>query len=295
MLHALGAAVRARRAEHGWTQRDLAKRAGVSERFLAQLETGEGNISVVRLQDLAEALKTSAAELLAASAESAPALRGVVALLGLRGAGKSTLGPEVARRLGVPFVELDALVAREAGMPLATIFEMHGEAYFRRLERDVLRTFLDSQQAAVLATGGSIVTAPDTFDLLRRSTITVWLKASPRDHWQRVVRQGDVRPMKNRANAMSELRTLLETRRPLYAMAEHVVDTSNATQEEATLRVVAAVGRGREHGRAEELGVGQVGERKRESGHARQSGDRGGAGDRVDRGTRLRRGPRSRA
>jgi XRE family aerobic/anaerobic benzoate catabolism transcriptional regulator len=304
-LHALGAAVRARRAEHGLTQRDLAKRAGVSERFLAQLETGEGNISVARLQDLAEALRTTAAELLAAGAQlvpgpggragRAPAMRGVVSLLGVRGAGKSTLGPEVARRLGVPFVELDALVAREAGMPLATIFEMHGEAYFRRLERDVLRTFLDANEAAVIATGGSIVTAPETFDLLRRRTVTVWLKARARDHWDRVVRQGDVRPMRNRANAMSELRTLLETRRSLYAMAEHVVDTSNATQEEATLRIVAAVGRGMDHGRAEELVVGQVGERKRESGHARQSGDRGGAGDRVDRGARLRRGARARA
>jgi XRE family aerobic/anaerobic benzoate catabolism transcriptional regulator len=164
-----------------------------------------------------------------------------VALIGLRGAGKSTLGPEVARRIGVPFYELDALVAREAGMPLATIFEMHGEAWFRRLEHNVLRAFLDAYPAAVLATGGSIVTAPDTFTLLRRRATTVWLKARPQDHWDRVLRQGDLRPMRNRANAMAELKALLRTRKPLYALSDYVVDTSSATLEEAAARVVAAV------------------------------------------------------
>src|SRR5271165_6630233 len=182
LLRALGGAVRARRTDMGMTRASLAVRAGVSERFLAQLEGGDGNISVARLQDVAEALGTSAADLLAA--RPAPALPPkVVALIGLRGAGKSTLGPEVARRLGVPFYELDALVAREAGMPLATIFEMHGEAWFRRLEHDVLERFLDAHPAAVLATGGSIVTAPDTYAMLRKRAITVWLKARPQDHW----------------------------------------------------------------------------------------------------------------
>ena len=126
-------------------------------------------------------------------------------------------------------------------MPLGTIFEMHGEAWFRRLEHDVLRAFLDTHPAAVLATGGSIVTAPETYALLRRRTTTVWLKARPQDHWDRVLRQGDARPMRNRANAMSELKALLRARKPLYARSDHVVDTSTATFDEAADRIVAAV------------------------------------------------------
>ncbi len=221
--------------------KSLASAAGVSERFLVQLEAGEGNISVARLQDVAEALGTTASALLDAKTEGAPSPRRVVALLGLRGAGKSTLGPEIARRLGIPFFELDALVAREAGMPLPTIFEMHGEAWFRRLERDTLRRFLDTHDAAVLATGGALVTETETFELLRARAYTVWLKARPQDHWDRVLRQGDGRPMRNRANAMSELKALLRTRKPLYSLADHVVDTSATTFEEATARVVQAV------------------------------------------------------
>jgi XRE family aerobic/anaerobic benzoate catabolism transcriptional regulator len=239
LLRSLGATVRARRTDLGMTMRELARRADVSERFLAQLETGEGNISVARLQDVATALGTSAAELLAARIAAA-APRRVVSLLGLRGAGKSTLGPEIARRMGVPFFELDALVAREAGMPLATIFEMHGEAWFHRVERDVLRAFLDAHDGAVLATGGSIVKAQGTFDILRKRSFTVWLRAKPRDHWHRVLTQ-DARPMKNRANAMAELRALLREREPLYALADCTVDTSASTLDETATRVVAAV------------------------------------------------------
>jgi XRE family aerobic/anaerobic benzoate catabolism transcriptional regulator len=241
LLRSLGAAVRAKRSDLGLTRASLAQRADVSERFLAQLESGEGNISVARLQDVARALGTSAAQLLAAQPAPAVAPRKVIALLGLRGAGKSTLGPEVARRLGVAFHELDALIAREAGMPLSTIFEMHGEAWFRRLEREVLRGFLDEHPAAVLATGGSIVTAGETFQLLRKRTITVWLRARPQDHWERVLRQGDLRPMRNRANAMAELKALLRARKPLYALADHVVDTSSTTLDEAAERIVSAV------------------------------------------------------
>jgi XRE family aerobic/anaerobic benzoate catabolism transcriptional regulator len=240
LLRALGSTVRARRTQMGLTMRVLGARAGVSERFLAQLESGEGNISVARLQDVAEALGTSAGELLASRPAVTPP-QGVVALVGLRGAGKSTLGPEIAHRLGVAFFELDALVAREAGMPLSTIFEMHGEAWFRRLEHDVLRQFLDDHPSAVLATGGSLVTAPDTWAMLRKRATTVWLKARPQDHWDRVLRQGDARPMRNRANAMAELKVLLRTRKPLYALCDHVVDTSSASFDEAAARIVAVV------------------------------------------------------
>ncbi len=238
LLSALGAAVRARRTDLGLTMRALAKRADVSERFLAQLEAGSGNISVARLQDVADALGTSAAELLSMRPAPTP-LRRVIALLGLRGAGKSTLGAEVARRLAVPFFELDALVAAEAGMPLGTIFEMHGEAWFHRLEREVLRAFLDSHPVAVLATGGSIVTQRETFELLRQRTMTLWLKARPQDHWDRVVRQGDMRPMRNRANAMTEMKALLRTRKALYMLADSVVDTSSATLDQSAKRIVS--------------------------------------------------------
>ena len=241
LLRGLGAAVRARRTECGLTLRALAKKAEVSERFLVQLETGEGNISVARLADVADALDTTGSELLAKAGDVRTPPRRIVSLLGLRGAGKSTLGGMVARELGVPFLELDAMVAAEAGMGLSTLFEIHGEAYFRRLERDTLRKVLEATPVAVLATGGSIVKDRETFALLKRRTCTVWLKASAKDHWDRVVAQGDVRPMKNRENAMSELKALLRTRKPLYTQAEHIVDTSAMGPEDAVRQVIAAV------------------------------------------------------
>jgi XRE family transcriptional regulator, aerobic/anaerobic benzoate catabolism transcriptional regulator len=247
LLRSLGEAVRALRAEKGLTMRELGERAGVSERFLVQLETGDANISVARLEDVAEALGTTAALLLTSAGErprgAAPKPMPVVALLGLRGAGKSSIGLRVARRLRVPFVELDALVAREAGMSLDTIFEMHGEAYFHRLERETLRRLLDECEGrgAVVATGGSIVTDKETFALLKKRTITLWLKARARDHWDRVVAQGDARPMRGRTNAMSELKALLRERKPLYAQAAHMVDTSNVVLDETVERVLKAV------------------------------------------------------
>lgn len=241
LLQQLGHAVRARRKECALSRKALAERAKVSERFLAQLEGGTGNISVTRLQDVAEALDTSAAALLTdASAAPAPA-REVLALLGVRGAGKSSVGARLARRLGVPFVELDALVAREAGMSLATLFELHGEQYFRRLERAVLGKFLDATEAAVIATSGSLVTDKSTYALLRRRARTVWLRARARDHWDRVLSQGDVRPMKDRAGAMSELEGLLKARAPLYEKADLVVDTSNVTLDDAVEAVLLSV------------------------------------------------------
>ena len=247
LLRSLGEAVRALRAQRGMTRRALSARARVSERFLVQLEAGEGNISVLRLQDVADALGTTAAGLLATSIDAAPAAPraevGVVALLGLRGAGKSTIGRLVADRLGVRFLELDELVAKAAGMSLATVFEIHGESWFRRLERDVLERLLDEGQPAVVATSGSIVTDRETFALLRARTTTVWLKARPQDHWDRVVAQGDGRPMKGRADAMSELEALLRARKPLYAKAAHVIDTSALSLDEAVARICASRGR----------------------------------------------------
>lgn len=237
LLHGLGAAVRARRTERGLTMKALAKNAAVSERFLAQLEAGEGNISVVRLEDVAEALGTSAAELLG---QATPAKRSasVIALVGLRGAGKSSIGAALAKKLGVRFVELDELIVREAQMTLSTIFEIHGERYYRALEREVLRRLLDEGESLVIATGGSIVTDVETWGILRSRAHTVWLKATPKDHWDRVVSQGDVRPMRDRPRAKNELEQLLASRAPLYRESEIVVDTSKSTPREVVERVL---------------------------------------------------------
>jgi XRE family transcriptional regulator, aerobic/anaerobic benzoate catabolism transcriptional regulator len=243
VLRALATSVRARRASHGLTIRALAALAGVSERFLVQLESGEGNISVARLYDLAEALETNPAELLGSSPPCAagPKHAKVVALLGVRGAGKSTVGQLVAKRLKVPLIELDARVAKEAGMSVPTLFEIHGEAYFRRIERKVIKDLLDSGEHAVIATGGSVVTDEETYALLRKRTATVWLKADAEHHWRRVVGQGDLRPMRGRKHAKSELRALMKKRSPLYGQAEHVVDTTSGTCEEVAERVIELV------------------------------------------------------
>jgi XRE family aerobic/anaerobic benzoate catabolism transcriptional regulator len=239
-LLALGATVRARRNARGLTLKSLAQAAHVSPRFLLQLEGGVGNISVARLLDIADALGTTPSELLTGAATTPAAFSGIVALLGVRGAGKSSVGALVARGLGVPFVELDALVAKHAGMSLATIFEMHGEAYFRRVERDALRKFLEETPRAVLATSGSLVTDRETFALLRKHATTVWLRADAEDHLRRVVAQGDVRPMQGRPAAKNELRELLRTRRHLYAQADVTIDTSTLGLEATVARVVDA-------------------------------------------------------
>jgi XRE family aerobic/anaerobic benzoate catabolism transcriptional regulator len=223
VLSGLGARVRARRAARRWTLKQLAQASGVSERFLSDLEAGRGNISVARLCDVARALGVRPAELLEGDVPRAPAR--VVALLGLRGAGKSTVGPKLASRLRLPFFELDGLIEAEAGLGVAEIFALHGEDYYRRLERSVLARFLDRGEGAVLATGGGVVNSPEAMRLLEERCVTVWLKAAPEDHWERVVKQGDSRPMRGNPHAMSELRALLARREPLYARARHQVDT----------------------------------------------------------------------
>lgn len=235
-LHALGARVRELRHERQLTLAELSERTGISARYLVSLEAGDGNISLLRLFELAEALSVPAAELVVAAEKARgedPADKTCsIAFVGLRGAGKTSVGQGLARSLGVPFVELDGFIAERAGMSLAMIFEMHGEAYFRRLEREALTLVLAHGKPVVLATGGSLVTAGDTYAELRRATHTVWLKARAEEHWDRVVAQGDGRPMKGRANAMNELRALLKSRAPLYGLAEHTVETSGAEVEQ---------------------------------------------------------------
>jgi len=239
LLDELGRAVRERRSARGLTLKDLSEKAGVSVRFLADLEAGRGNISVLRLHDVAVALGTTAAALLDGEVKRAGPRP--VALLGLRGAGKSTIGKKLARRLHVPFVELDARVEGVAGLSLREIFELHGEAHYRRLEREVLRRVLDEHPASVIATGGSIVMDDETFALLRSHAMTVWLQASPDSHWSRVVAQGDRRPMANRANAKAELAALLEERKARYARADVAVDTDDEGVDGAVRAIASRV------------------------------------------------------
>jgi XRE family transcriptional regulator, aerobic/anaerobic benzoate catabolism transcriptional regulator len=233
-LATVGRRVRATREERGWSRRELSERSGVSERFLAQLETGRGNIS-----EVAAALGTTPAELLSGATGRDGARP--IALLGVRGAGKSTIGMRLARRLGVPFVEVDQRIEQTAGLRLGEIFELHGEAYYRRLEREVLARLFADGDAMVVATGGSIVNDPANFALLAERARTVWLRAAPEDHWERVVRQGDRRPMQGKQHAFAELRALLAAREGLYARAQHVVDTSGRSVDDVVDEVAAAV------------------------------------------------------
>ncbi len=229
-LAAVGARVRSLREERGLSRRQLSERSGVSERFLAQLEVGDGNISLARFAEVAGALGLSPAELLA-GAELAPRPLAPVALLGVRGAGKSTVGAALASRIGVPFVELDQNIELAAGLSLGELFEMHGEAHYRNLEREALRRVLDGSPL-VLATGGSIVSDRDSYAFLRQRARTVWLRARPEDHWERVIRQGDRRPMAENPHAFAQLRELLTARQALYAAAHHVVDTSGRSLDQ---------------------------------------------------------------
>lgn len=236
----LGRQVRRLREARDWSRRELATRADLSERFLAEIEKGTGNISVRGLDRLAAALETTPSELLARRADGRV---GFVALLGLRGAGKSTVGPMLASELGRAFIELDALVERAAGLSAGEIFALHGEEYFRRLERDVLARHLAESAPSIIAAGGGLVADPATFDLLRRQARTVWLKATPERHWSRVVAQGDTRPMADHPAAMAELRRLWAARAPLYAEADVVVDTTDLAPAEVCDRVAQAVAR----------------------------------------------------
>ena len=238
----LGERVRAWRAAHATTRKALAASSGVSERFLAQLEAGQGNISVLRLRELARAMGMPLEALV-----REPEKKGLVALIGLRGAGKSTLGAKLAETLKMPFVELDKEVEKEAGAELGEVFAMYGQDAFRRFERRALERVLAQHQRAVIATGGSLVTAADTYRLLLARCFCIWLKTRPEEHMARVIEQGDMRPFKGRnapgrPSALDEIKKLLEDRAGLYARADATLETSGRTvrQSLAELRKALA-------------------------------------------------------
>jgi len=272
-LRLLGERVREARARRGMTRKILARDSDVSERYLAQLESGHGNISIVLLRQVAQAMGlpladlvregpehpveftllvqslarldprelAEARKLLASSFGAAVERerRHRIALIGLRGAGKSTLGARLAKKLGVPFIELDREIERISGMTLATLFDLYGQTAYRRQERRALESVIESQQRAVIATGGSLVSEPATFDLLLSACFTVWLTAKPEEHMSRVVAQGDFRPMADNEAAMEDLRKILEGRQALYSKADATVDTAGKSVE-ASLRALDA-------------------------------------------------------
>ena len=224
------------------TRRELATKSGVSERFLADVERGTANPSVLRVEAIARALDTSVAALLAPPMLELSGRARVIAFVGLRGAGKSSLGARLAARLGRRFVEVDAEVERRFGLSLAEIFELHGAEVYRLAEREVLDELLQSDDALVLATGGGIVTESDTWAFLKSHATTIWLRAEPRDHWDRVVAQGDTRPMAGDDRAFANLCAILETREPRYREADWCIETSGRDLDELRDAIVERLG-----------------------------------------------------
>jgi XRE family aerobic/anaerobic benzoate catabolism transcriptional regulator len=274
-LEQLGQRVRTMRALRGMSRKVLAKVSGISERYIAQLEGGKGNVSIVLLRRVSNAMGAHLEDLIP-STEPSPdwaVIRDLlrkaspgqivqakdilagqsglvhrrksfagIALIGLRGAGKSTLGKMLANKIGWKFVELNKEIEAENGLSVAEIIALYGQEGFRRMEQAALGQLLTDNGLTVLATGGGIVSEPLTFDLVLSSFYTIWLKAEPEEHMARVRGQGDLRPMADDRSAMTELRNILVSREPLYARANAVVDTAGLSVEDAGARLIEAVG-----------------------------------------------------
>jgi XRE family transcriptional regulator, aerobic/anaerobic benzoate catabolism transcriptional regulator len=244
LLRDLARRIRALRKSRSLTRKTLSQLADVSERHLAQLESGEGNISVLLLNRIATALNTSLAELFTSpSHSSAPETsprHNRIALIGLRGAGKSTLGEKLASALNVPFIELDREIEKETSLPLADIFSLYGQSGYRAIERRTLERVVGAYERAVFSIGGGVVTEPETYDFLRATCYTIWIKAKPQEHMDRVVAQGDFRAMDGNDRAMEDLRRILSAREPLYRKADMTLDTAGATVDESFNRLQSA-------------------------------------------------------
>ncbi|GJM21784.1 MAG: hypothetical protein DHS20C15_16990 [Planctomycetota bacterium] len=206
---------------------ETASKADLSTRYLRMAEGGQANLSLLKLAALARALRVPLRELCDLDLSQAPTLR--LALLGVRGAGKSSVGRLLAQHLEVPFVELDQLVEERAGTNLAQLFALHGERFYRQLQAESLEHWLTQHGSGVLATGGSLVEDLATYDRLRATCRTVWLSASADTLWQRVVDQGDLRPMRDHPRARAELQALLDARRERYGLADLVLPTDNVS------------------------------------------------------------------
>jgi len=272
-LAELGAHVRKLRERRGMARKVLARNAQVSERYLAQLELGEGNVSIVLLRRIAAALGISVVDLLDTrerSVEETLLVRLLerlprqqvedvtsrlitelgfekdvrkqrIALIGLRGAGKSTLGQLLAKELECVFVELDSEVEREAGTSLSEVFLLYGQSGYRRIERRCLERIIESNDRAVISAGGGVVSEIETYELLLAKCFTVWVKAAPEEHMARVEAQGDMRPMQGNDEAMEDLRRILIAREPLYRRADRIVDTSRQTIKSSLKQLRQAV------------------------------------------------------
>jgi XRE family aerobic/anaerobic benzoate catabolism transcriptional regulator len=265
-LAILGRRVRSLRNRLAMTRRTVAQDANVSERHLAQLESGEGNVSIVLLRRIATALNVSLTEMFAPDSanpaeqrlvqsflERLPADRrqevicrlmreysddekarhSRIALIGLRGAGKSTLGEMLGRELGAPFVELDREIEKDMGIPLAEIFSLYGQSGFRTIEKRTLERVLREHDRGVFSIGGGVVSEKHTYDFLLSHCYTIWIKAQPEEHMSRVIAQGDFRAMAGSDRAMEDLRRILEAREPLYRKADKVLDTSGTSVGES--------------------------------------------------------------
>ena len=266
LLHRIGLQVRSRRVELDLTIKDLAGQSGLSSRYLSDVEAGTGNISIGRLSGLAQALGLPLSTLVAKPSsgarwtierlldESSEQERGrilglvetvlgrqarrILAILGVRGAGKSTVGRSLAERLDLPFVELVTKVENRAGMALADLFTIHDETYYRRLELECLTDLLAEGEPSVVAMPGGIVSNHNALELIRSTCRSIWLRARPEDYWSRVFAQGDRRPMAGREDAMADLRELVRRRESLYQQADFVVDTSDTSVERVVQRVL---------------------------------------------------------
>ena len=273
LLAAIGKRVREARERRGMARKVLSQHSSVSERYLAHLEAGEANVSVLLLRNVARALGMPLTELIDAQENSveqrlirrfldnlperqreevvfrlmrdfgpeAAARKRRFALVGLRGAGKTTLGSALADELRLPFVELDREIERDAGISLSEVFSLYGQIGYRRIERRCLERLIQSDQPLVMAVGGGIVSEPETYNLLLANCFTVWIKAAPSEHMARVVAQGDFRPMQGNTEAMEDLNRILAAREPLYRKADVTLDTVGESSEQSLAKLREAV------------------------------------------------------